>query len=139
MRLRCCSRSEVNSLIVKCMSARNPVRDLRYSLTVGKSYLVLAVEFYDSAKSIFSQSTGDFCLYRIKDDEGFIVPVPSRIFVITSAEISATWVCYKQADDCYSLLPQLWAYQSFWDDFYNHEPMAREAAHKVTKDLDRTM
>jgi hypothetical protein len=110
---------------VKCVETKRPNKNNKYSsITKGKEYLVLSIEFYDNSISFFSKSIGDFVLYRLEDDDGVVIPYPSSIFEIVSNKISYCWVPYREANDSYSLIPLQWAYRSFWDDFYNDEPRA---------------
>lgn len=105
---------------VKCIETKRPNKDIKYnSLTIGKEYIVLSIEFYDSDVSSFSKSIGDFVLYRIEDDDGTIIPYPSIIFLVTSNKMPECWVPYPISIDSYSILPREWARENFWDDFYN--------------------
>jgi hypothetical protein len=110
---------------VKCIEIKRINKEGLYqSLTIGKEYIVLAIEFYDKSVSSFSESIGDFVLYRIKDNDGIVIPFPARIFEITSSSISLCWIPYYKNNDSFSILPKLWAREYFWDDFYNDEDKA---------------
>lgn len=110
---------------VKCISINRLNKEGLYrSIKIGKEYVVLAVEFYNNSISTFSQAIGDYVLYRIKDDEGNVMPFPSKIFEIISEEIPLNWVIYCEEDGSCSLLPKQWARNGFWDDYYNYEDSA---------------
>jgi hypothetical protein len=112
-------------LKVKCISLTKLVKNGTYdSLRVGHEYVVLAIEIYDHSRSTFSQSIGDFVLYRIRGNDGFISPFPAKLFEITKASLGTNWVSFRESDDSYSLLPEKWARKSFWDDYYNDDDYA---------------
>lgn len=107
---------------VKCIDVKKPNKDSNFrGLTVGKEYIVLAVEFYNNT-SIFSNSVGDFAIFRLEDDNGTVIPYPAKLFEITSGRMPKFWVCYTNDGISYELLPSRWARRNFWDDFYNDEP-----------------
>jgi hypothetical protein len=121
---------------VKCIETKRLDKEGSYqSLTVGKKYVVLAVEFYDRLTSTFSQSIGDFTLYRIKDNDGVVIPFPAKIFEIESEKLPTCWVVYKHKNDSYSILPSIWARVGFWEDYYNDEDTAVEEFIKAEKEL----
>jgi len=101
---------------IKCV---NTDQDGRYdAVSVGKEYIVLAIEFYDRMKTHFCDSIGDFVLYRIRDDDGVVIPYPSLLFDIVSNKNPSCWVSFKE-EDMFSILPNTWATKYFWDDYYN--------------------
>ena len=119
---------------VKCINIKRPNRDNVYdSLTVGKEYLVFTIEINDPASSV-AKFTGDFVVYRLIDDDGVVIPYPSKIFEITSGKLSPNWL-YINYKDGIEILPELFAGEFFWDDFYNSEPYALEVFEKVKEQL----
>lgn len=107
---------------VKCINTGRLNKEGRYqALTIGKEYVVLAIEFYDKSISTFSNSLGDFVTYRLKDNDGVVIPYPSKLFEISSVKLPSCWVSYKKSDDSYSILPSAWARDYFWDDYYNDD------------------
>ena len=98
---------------VKCINNPKPYE----ALTVGKEYVVLAIEFYD--KTEFSKFLGDFVVYRLKSDDGVVIPFPSNLFEITLNRLPSSWVSYRRNNEAYSILPRTWARDYFWDDYYN--------------------
>lgn len=112
-------------MIVKCVDTKRVDKKGDYfSLTCGKEYVVMAIEFYDKSIATFSVSIGDFTIYRLKDDDGVVMPYPSKLFEISSNKIPSCWVSYKMGDDAFSVLPHDWARDYFWDDFYNDDDIA---------------
>lgn len=107
---------------VKCIDRKINNQGKVYSnLTLNKDYIVLAVEFYDKEISTFSKTIGDYILYRIEDNDGTVMPLPSKLFTIVSSQLPRGWTSYRDNDECYSILPKDWAEPSFWEDFYNDD------------------
>jgi len=123
-------------LKVKCIETKRLNKEGSYqSLKVGKEYIVLAIEFYDKSKSTFSESIGDFTLYRIKDNDGVVKPFPAKLFEITSGNLPTCWVVYEEKDGSYSILPKIWARVGFWEDYYNDDDTALEEFLKAEKEM----
>lgn len=108
---------------VKCINNPTPYEDL----TVGKEYIVLAIEFYDRVESTFSEFMGIFIVYRLKSDNGVVIPFPSNLFEITSNKLPSSWVSYQRIKEEYSILPKEWACDYFWDNYYNDNNDAIQA------------
>lgn len=107
---------------VLCRSVQKPVQQGHFSnLTIGKEYPVLSIEFYNSEVSSFSNTIGDFVIYRLRGDDGVILPYPSKLFEVVSNKMASRWIPYKRNDDNFVLVPISWAREYFWDDFYNDE------------------
>ncbi|MGL4730577.1 MAG: hypothetical protein ACRCW0_03205 [Clostridium sp.] len=120
---------------VKCISTKSIGREDEYdSLTPGKEYVVLSVEFYES-DSLFSDELDDFVVYRIKDNDGFVMPYPSKLFDISSNKIPECWVAYQSRAGKFELLPGLWARKSFWEEYYNDDPIALEEFEKAEREI----
>ncbi|WP_438435377.1 hypothetical protein [Gorillibacterium sp. sgz500922] len=110
---------------VRCKSRKKLLKEGEYeSLRINQEYTVLAIEFYNSVESPFSQSIGDFMLYRIRGDDSFILPFPAKLFEITNAGISSNWILFRELDGSFSLLPEKWARSNFWEDYYNDDQIA---------------
>ncbi|SFM52059.1 hypothetical protein SAMN03159341_1422 [Paenibacillus sp. 1_12] len=108
---------------VRCRDVVNPSKGTRFmALTRNTEYVVLSMEFYGD--SLFAKSKGDFIIYRIIDDDNLLKPYPASIFEICSNRLSSCWVCYRNKDDAMQVLPQEWAYNGFWEQYYNDEPNA---------------
>ncbi|QIB70559.1 hypothetical protein Ami103574_15215 [Aminipila butyrica] len=121
---------------VRCIDTKRLDGEGQYqSLKVGMEYTVLAIEFYDKSESSFSESIGDFILYRIKDNDGIVIPFPAKLFEITSEELSACWVVNKEKDGSYSILPKLWSRLGFWEDYYNDEDTAIDEFEKAEREM----
>lgn len=119
---------------VKCLDKKKPNQETEYSnLTIGREYIVLALEFYDS-KLPFCNAVGDFVVYRILGNDGIVMPYPAKIFEITSEIIPSIWVTFRKPGGMYSILPRNWARDYFWDDFYNDEYQAVE---EFKKEVER--
>jgi hypothetical protein len=56
----------------------------RYQLTIGKSYVVYAVEFVPN-------SVTDFTLYRLVDDGNRLLPVPACLLELVDPRVSKYW------------------------------------------------
>jgi hypothetical protein len=81
---------------IKCIKTERLNKEGVYqALTIGKEYTVLSIEFYDRLESTFSNSLGDFIAYRLKDNDGIVIPYPSKLFNITSGELPSCWVSYR--------------------------------------------
>lgn len=121
---------------VKCINNKISNKEKIYTnLTLNKDYIVLAIEFYDKEISIFSNSIGDYILYRIEDNDGLVKPIPSKLFTITSGKLPECWISYRDDDECYSMLPKEWAKTSFWEDFYNDDYKTLEVFKSVKKQI----
>ena len=121
---------------IKCISTVRPNKKGVYeALTIGKEYTVLSIEFYDRLESTFSNSLGDFIAYRLKNNDGIVIPYPSKLFNITSGELPSCWVSYRTGDFSYSILPDSWARESFWEDYYNDDVVAIEEFAKAEKEI----
>lgn len=121
---------------VKCIRTERLNKERTYqALTIGKEYTVLSIEFYDKSESQFSNSLGDFIVYRLKDNDGIVLPYPSRLFDISSSRLPSCWICYKKGHYSYSILPNTWARESFWDDYYNDDDIAIEEFTKAEKEI----
>lgn len=121
---------------VKCINTERLSKDGKYlALTVGKEYTVLAIEFYDKSISLFSNSVDDFVLYRLKDNDGVVIPYPSKLFCIVSGKLPSCWVSYKIGHDLYSILPNVWAREYFWDDYYNDDKIAQDEFEKAEREI----
>ncbi|MBU7008835.1 hypothetical protein [Phosphitispora fastidiosa] len=92
-------------------------------LTLGKEYVVLSVEmFYNS--SLGAKSLGDVVRYRIEDDDGIVIPFEADIFFVSSKKLPSNWVSFTPNRQQLEIVPATWAYQYFWDDYYNDKPEA---------------
>ncbi|WP_157764232.1 hypothetical protein [Paenibacillus riograndensis] len=65
-------------------------------MTLGKEYPVLSIEVYNSQVSNFSSTIGDFVIYRLRGDDGIILPYPSKLFEVTSNKMPSRWIPYKE-------------------------------------------
>lgn len=83
----------------------------------------MALEIGNSSSSS-SKFMGDFILYRIRDDEGLVCLFPANLFEIVSNKMFSRWAFHRIAHDYYSILPQTWARDSFWEDYYNDDKQA---------------
>jgi len=124
---------------VKCIDLkRQNHNDRMPGLTLGKEYVVLAIEFLDKSSlnySHYSNSLGDFIIYRVEDDDGVVIPYPSKLFEITSNKLPSCWVSFDKNDGSYSILPSTWTRPYFWDDFYNDEPNALSDFRKAQENI----
>lgn len=121
---------------VKCVDNKRLNKEGLYqSLTVGNEYIVLAIEFYDKSISPLSESVRDFALYRLRDNDGIVIPFPSKIFEIITQKMPSMWVPYQGKGNIYSILPKTWARSGFWEDFYNDEDGAIEDFKKAEREI----
>lgn len=120
---------------VKCINIGKPNQESEYeALTLGKEYIVLAMEFYDSNSS-FSLAIGDFVVYRLRDDDGLVLPYPARVFETVSNILPSCWVFIKVDDELYSILPNRWTREYFWDDYYNDDKDVLDIFRNVEKEI----
>ncbi len=121
---------------VKCIDTKKPGNNsIIRSLTVGQEYTVLAIEFYDKSNSSFSNALGDFAVYRIKGDDGVVLPLPTKLFEVTLDRLPSCWVFYHKKDGSCSVLPKSWAREHFWDDYYNDQQSAIEEYKKAEQEI----
>lgn len=109
---------------VRCISDKKK-KDVRYSnLTIGKKYKVLSLNFGGEVNS--SSLANSSVKYRVLNDDGGIAIYPQQLFKITDTKLEEDWVIFKDAYESFSLLPESFAYQGFWEDFINHNKDARD-------------
>jgi putative DNA primase/helicase len=114
-------------MIVICKSKDKICKEGYYNaLTIKKEYVVLAIEFYDKSTSEFSKALGDYVIYRLKDNDGVVLPYPSKLFDIKSGRHSSCWISYNKDNESFTILPYSWARKNFWDDYYNDDFSAIE-------------
>lgn len=114
-------------MIVRCKVRNQP--NISSRLTVGKDYIVLAIEVFNSG-SLYAKEIGDTVAYRLEDDDGIIIPYPAKIFEIKNNSLSSSWVAIKR-EGVFSVLPESWARDGFWEDFYNDVPSAITDFNKI--------
>lgn len=95
-------------------------REVYTNVTVGKEYVVLAIEFFNSNTS-FSKELGDFVAYRLRSDDGIVIPFPSNIFRITCNRMPTRWISFRESQSDFSIVPKEWAIKYFWDKYYNDD------------------
>lgn len=121
---------------VKCKKNKIYSKEKIYNnITINKEYIVLAIEFYNREISIFSNSIGDYILYRIEDDEGSVCLLPSKLFVVTSGELYRNWIMSYENEESYSILPREWANSEFWEEFYDDEYNAKSIFKSVRDNI----
>ena len=85
-------------------------------LTPNKEYIVLAIEIQESEFSFIS--------YRILPDKGCPILVASDQMIISCSKLSSTWRIKQESLDYYTLQPEKWSRDGFWEDYYNDDPKA---------------
>lgn len=109
-------------MIVICKSKDKISKEGYYNaLTIEKEYVVLAIEFYDTATSESSKAVNDYVIYRLKDNDGVVLPYLSKLFNIKSGRHSSCWISYNKDNESFTILPYSWARKNFWDDYYNDD------------------
>jgi len=104
----------------------NNIRAL--GLTEDKTYLIVAVfiDFYHQKLE-----------FNIIDDDGILAIYNQHHFEIVNNKVEEDWILVKGNNNYFKILPQVIAYESFYEDFHNDEPSALEAFDKRFPDLKR--
>lgn len=85
-------------------------------LTVGKEYIVLAIEI-----------RRDKVLFLIASDSNEQPVLQNAIqFEVLSKKIPSTWKIFPGVLEIFTLEPKSWQEPGFWDECYNHDPAALE-------------
>lgn len=95
------------------------------SLTIGKEYLVIALEI-NSEKRLF---------YRILNDDprGDSALYESSQFKIVSDIIPSNWRVTQHEAGTITFSPSAWRVLGFWEDFYEYNPEAKKIYDKELK------
>ncbi len=115
---------------VKCIKLISPhTQEIIEScpwLTIGRIYHVLEVSF---------EQKGVLKFRFLGDDK--ITPAlhDAQQFELVSNKIPEEW-CVKFVPDSFlELTPKAWAYDNFWEDYFNGEPEAERIFLEVTKKI----
>lgn len=100
----------------------NPLSTPVFSLTIGRDYLVLGVQFIRK-----STIYGAVTLLDIENDDGVLVPIPNILFQIVDGQISKCWEARQDADGDLKFWPQEFYRDYFHDDLSNGNAAALTA------------
>lgn len=105
---------------VKCINIYNEQKkeyqEKSAWLTVGKEYIVLAIEVRQ-----------DKVLFLIASDSNEQPILQDAVqFEIVNKKIPSTWQFSPGVIELLTIGPQAWQKPGFWEDCYNHEPAALE-------------
>jgi hypothetical protein len=86
-------------------------------LTLGKEYVVLAIEVYKSKN-----------LYLLVDDSSNQSPGlhDAKQFEVLSHTIPSNWIVNPGELELVTIGPKAWSEPGFWEDCYDHDPKALE-------------
>ncbi|WP_326596429.1 hypothetical protein [Streptomyces sp. NBC_01803] len=93
------------------------------ALKPGEEYVVLEV---------FSQHGKDTSFRMEYSPRESCAVFDSRLFTITSAKMPPSWIFFQLASGSFSLCPEPWSDQGFWEAFYDREQWA-VAAYETEK------
>lgn len=88
----------------------------KYSLSLGKCYVVLGI-YFPSFSKIFGRSA----VFRLVDDDGSCIPCPAQLFDIVSDKPSQYWRARISETDFF-LFPEEFYEQYFFDDLLEGVP-----------------
>lgn len=100
------------------------------NLTLNKNYIVFAIEFSNNLSA-----SGEYIKFRLQNDDNSIIPYPANLFKIVSDKINSTWIFNQKDKNNYWIVPKEISYNSFWEDFYNDEIVARKHFNHVKEEL----
>lgn len=104
--------------------------DMEANLTLNKNYIVFAIEFSNNLSA-----SGEYIKFRLQNDDNSIIPYPANLFKIVSDKINSTWIFNQKDKNNYWIVPKEISYNSFWEDFYNDEIVARKHFNHVKEEL----
>ena len=104
--------------------------DTEPNLTINKNYIVFAIEFSNDLSV-----SGEYINFRLQNDDNSIIPYPANLFEIVSHKLGSTWIFNQKNKNNYWILPEQISYNSFWEDFYNDEILARKYFNHVKEVL----
>lgn len=104
--------------------------DMEANLTLNKNYIVFSIEFSNNL-----YTSGEYIKFRLQNDDNSIIPYPANLFEIVSDKLNSTWIFNQKTKNNYWIVPKDISYNSFWEDFYNDEIVARKHFNHVKEEL----
>lgn len=104
--------------------------DMEANLTLNKNYIVFSIEFSNNLSA-----SGEYIKFRLQNDDNSIIPYPANLFEIVSDKLNSTWIFNQKTKNNYWIVPKDISYNSFWEDFYNDEIVARKHFNHVKEEL----
>ncbi|OQP44841.1 hypothetical protein A4H97_10805 [Niastella yeongjuensis] len=98
-------------MIIRCKIAKGR------NITPNQLYQVVAVVF-----NLHSQKVD----YNIVNDSDTLAFHDANLFEIEDNKSDADWVLKKVSEEFYTLLPEMLAYDGFYEAFHNDDRIARE-------------
>lgn len=114
---------------VKCIKIYNDIKkqyqDTSSWLTIGKEYIVLAIEIrLDRVLFLISSDYNDQPTLQ-----------EANQFEVISKKISSNWEIFSGSFQLITLEPKKWHEPGFWDDYYNGEISALEVYKKEAQTI----
>ena len=110
----------------------NPLFTPVFSLTVGRDYLVLGMQFIRK-----STIYGAVTLFELENDDGVLVPAPNVLFQVVDGRASKWWEARQDEDGDLKLCPREFYQEYFHDDLSNRNSGALTAFREVRERLIR--
>ncbi|MGN8231307.1 hypothetical protein [Paenibacillus polymyxa] len=95
------------------------------NLSKFKKYIVYSLETSKNGEKF----------YRIENDANQVVPYSISLFEIVSDKVNSDWIIWDKPNNSSALLPEQFAYLSFWEDYYNDELEALKKFNSVKEQL----
>lgn len=106
---------------IECVKIINPITDkedrFSSSLTIGRSYIVLAISI---------RSNHSVAFRCIRNDGRTPVLFNADQFKIVSKKIPSNWVVITEDYGGLTFSPEKWLRSGFWEDFFDGDPIAIE-------------
>lgn len=95
------------------------------NLSMFKKYIVYSLETSKNGEKF----------YRIENDVNQVVPYSISLFEIVSDKVNSDWILWDKPNNSSALLPEQFAYLSFWEDYYNDDLEAMKKFNYVKEQL----
>ncbi len=89
-----------------------------------------SIEFSNSLST-----SGNYIKFRLQNDDNSIIPYSANLFEIVSDKLNSAWIFNQKTKNNYWILPKEISYNSFWEDYYNDEIVARKHFNHVKEVL----
>ena len=100
---------------VKLLDARGEPQEKSPWLTIGKIYVVLAVEL---------SLTGRWMFRVVSDGANGVALFPLDSFEIVTANLPPNWIISWKSNGFFQIAPETWMEAGFWERFYDRDEQA---------------
>ncbi len=101
------------------------------SVTPGKEYVVLGLTYNPSLSSYAGKP-----VVEVKNDAGGLSSIPLFLFDITDHSASKYWKVRFSEDGCFTILPEAFYSEYFYDDLSEGVPEVRKSFDEVCQRLE---